>query len=309
MKLSVIIPVYNMEPWLDECLGSLRSQTFLDWETICVDDGSADGSRAVLEKFAAEDARFQVIGQENRGVSAARNVALEAARGKWIAFVDADDTLGPDWFEKMMRHAADGVELIHADSGFCLNDGRSAEPGSYRTFLRDGWPWLNVVRKSAIGDVRFRTGMKLKEDVIFFTELARKTDRIAWVQEKGYHYRRREDSAVHARVKDEDSVRFYSELKALDLPREDVGRAIGYDLVQWVRNRDQKGAYDAAKCPVLDAWRAGIAEGSLRYGDVRCWWRPGLWWWIKTGRIGLLVFTRKLRLRVEGWTRGEKWVE
>lgn len=90
---SIVVPVYNVAAFLSACLDSLAGQTFRDWEAICVDDGSTDGSGAMLDEYAARDARFKVLHQKNRGVSAARNAALEVACGGWIMFVDADDLL------------------------------------------------------------------------------------------------------------------------------------------------------------------------------------------------------------------------
>ena len=91
MKFSVIIPVYNVEPYLRICLDSVLAQTFTDWEAICVDDGSTDGSGAILDEYAALDSRFRVIHQSNAGVSAARNAALDVATGEMVMFLDADD--------------------------------------------------------------------------------------------------------------------------------------------------------------------------------------------------------------------------
>ena len=90
---SILVPVFDVAGYLGECLDSVLAQTFIDWEAICVDDGSTDGSGAILDGYAARDARFKVIHQENKGVSAARNAALEVACGEWIIFVDADDLL------------------------------------------------------------------------------------------------------------------------------------------------------------------------------------------------------------------------
>ena len=81
MKFSIIIPVYNVAQYLRECLDSVLAQTFTDWEAICVDDGSTDGSGAILDEYAAKDWRFRVIHQDNAGVGFARNVALNVARG------------------------------------------------------------------------------------------------------------------------------------------------------------------------------------------------------------------------------------
>ena len=92
---SIIIPVYNVAPYLRECLDSVLAQTFQDWEAICVDDGSTDDSGAILDEYAAKDTRFRVIHKENGGVSAARNLGLSDATGGWVWFVDADDAIHP----------------------------------------------------------------------------------------------------------------------------------------------------------------------------------------------------------------------
>lgn len=98
-RISVIIPVYKAERWLPRCLDSLSAQTFTDWEAICVDDGSSDGSGKILDEYAARDARFVVLHQENGGVSRARNLALEKVRGEFLLFVDSDDFIHPQLME------------------------------------------------------------------------------------------------------------------------------------------------------------------------------------------------------------------
>lgn len=91
--VSVVVPVYNAEPYLRECLDSLFGQTLKEIEIIAVDDGSTDGSGKILDEFAARDRRLKVIHQENAGVSAARNRGIKAARGRYLTFVDADDRI------------------------------------------------------------------------------------------------------------------------------------------------------------------------------------------------------------------------
>ena len=90
-EISIIIPVYNVEKYLDECLNSAANQTFENIEIICVNDGSTDGSLEILESHASKDKRIRIISQENKGVSSARNEGLDAARGKYIYFMDSDD--------------------------------------------------------------------------------------------------------------------------------------------------------------------------------------------------------------------------
>ena len=295
MKFSIIVPVYNVAPYLRECLDSVLAQTCPDWECICVNDGSTDGSGAILDEYAAMDSRFRVIRQANAGVSAARNAALEAAKGEWLGFVDGDDTIAKDWFARMLSHAGNGVDIVHSNSGRAFGGRRFRDDGTYRTFLRDGWSQLNLVRRSVVGNLRYRTGMRLKEDVVFFTELALKTRRIAFVQEPGYNYRARQDSAIASFPADADSIRFAEEILRLGLPREDAGRAIGYDLVFWMKGVARREAYDPERCELLKFWRRGLAEGTLRYSDVRWWWRHALRRWIVAGDPSWFLATLKLR--------------
>lgn len=106
MKLSVIVPVYNAGPYLDACVRSLLDQDFRDLELILVDDGSRDDSLARCRRWAGQDARVRVLHQENRGQAAARNAGLDAAKGEWISFVDADDTLGQGCYTHAFAAAA-----------------------------------------------------------------------------------------------------------------------------------------------------------------------------------------------------------
>ena len=91
MKFSIIIPVYNVEQYLRDCLDSVLNQTFSDWEAICVNDGSTDGSSVILDEYAAKDSRFKMISQNNAGTAAARNTGLKVANGDYIFFLDSDD--------------------------------------------------------------------------------------------------------------------------------------------------------------------------------------------------------------------------
>ena len=104
-KVSVIIPVYNVEPFLARCLDSVVGQTLRDIEIICVDDGSPDRSIDILNRYAAEDARIRVISQENRGLGGARNRGFDAATGEFVLYVDSDDWIDPAYCERLYEAA------------------------------------------------------------------------------------------------------------------------------------------------------------------------------------------------------------
>lgn len=150
-KFSIIIPVYNAARYLRECLDSVVAQTYTDFEVICVDDGSTDGSGAILDEYAAKDRHFRVIHQPNAGAWAARNAALEVAQGEWITFVDADDRIRPGWLENAMALAddscADLVRLRPTCEGFGgesvgIYEGNAAAEWAWETLSEYGYLWL-----------------------------------------------------------------------------------------------------------------------------------------------------------------------
>ena len=98
-KISVIVPVYNVEKYLRRCLESIKNQTFTDWQAICVNDGSPDNSAQILQEFANADARFVIVNKENGGLSDARNVGMQYATGDYVLFVDSDDFIHPQTLE------------------------------------------------------------------------------------------------------------------------------------------------------------------------------------------------------------------
>ena len=111
VKVSVIIPVYNVEPYLKQCMDSVVGQTLKEIEIICVDDGSTDGSLDILREYAAEDNRIQIIEQKNAGAGAARNNGMRHATGKYLSFLDSDDFFEP----RMLEKAYDLAEKDQAD--------------------------------------------------------------------------------------------------------------------------------------------------------------------------------------------------
>ena len=117
MKLSIIIPIYNVERYLEETINSVLKQTFTDFELILVDDGSTDNSGKICDKYAQKDSRVKVIHKPNGGVSSARNAGVDNATGEFIGFVDSDDIISEVMYEGMIniaeKYGADIVQCTH----------------------------------------------------------------------------------------------------------------------------------------------------------------------------------------------------
>ena len=144
MIFSIIIPVYNVEKYLRECLDSVVRQSFADWEAICVNDGSTDNSAEVLEDYAAKDSRFKVVTQANGGLSAARNTGLKHATGDYVLFLDSDDWLGENALQVLSERIA-GQDLVcfngqrYFESTSSFEDADTLEAADYG----NGWEYYN----------------------------------------------------------------------------------------------------------------------------------------------------------------------
>ena len=124
MRFSIIIPVYNVEIYLRECLDSVLNQSFEDWEAICVNDGSTDHSVNILDEYASNDHRFKFINQPNGGLSAARNTGMKAAKGEYILFLDSDDWLELDTLEVISEALADEDMVCFSGRRFFESEGQ-----------------------------------------------------------------------------------------------------------------------------------------------------------------------------------------
>ena len=111
MLFSIIIPVYNVEKYLRECLDSVKGQTSPDWEAVCVNDGSTDGSEFILKEYAKKDSRFRIVTKTNGGLSSARNAGLEIAKGEFIGFVDSDDWVDINCLSSIYNQI-DGCDIL-----------------------------------------------------------------------------------------------------------------------------------------------------------------------------------------------------
>lgn len=203
--ITVIIPVYNTEAYLRRCLDSVCGQTYGNLEIICVNDGSTDGSQAILEEYAARDARVKVLVQENAGQAVARNRALDVARGKWVTGVDSDDWIEPDTYESAIACADDEVDIIHFGT-WVEDDSPQARPvsdGGYTEVKVDGktamtpeilagtdvYIWNKLFRRETIEKfgIRFPNGY-IYEDGAFIYCMGCMSRYIYGLRKKMYHY-------------------------------------------------------------------------------------------------------------------------
>lgn len=166
--ISVIIPVYNVEHYLRNSLNSLCSQTFKDWEAICVNDGSTDMSEQILREFAAKDKRFTIISQSNSGQSVARNKALAVAKGKYIAFLDSDDIISNDFFEKLYNAA----EQTGAD--MAIASIKREKTRKHDGKLKRRWLLLFKEQKIYTSTAKIYTALKLPRNCFIWNKLYRK---------------------------------------------------------------------------------------------------------------------------------------
>ena len=213
-KFSIIIPVYNVAPYLRECLDSVLAQTFTEWEAICVDDGSTDGSGDILNEFADKDARIKVLHQANSGVSVARNCGLENAIGDWIGFVDSDDVVDADWLSCCMEAIANETSCDSIVWGFqSFNDSQAINLGADSSIsVGNKDLWRNMFRKEVVGGVRFANLVR-GEDILFVKMCQDRSRSTCDLQKKLYAYRVRMGSLLHSpldlrKAKDEIAWRF-----------------------------------------------------------------------------------------------------
>lgn len=205
--LSIIVPVYKVEKYLQECIDSILAQTFSNFELILVDDGSPDQSGAICDKYALKDNRVLAIHKPNGGVSSARNLGLEKARGEWVTFIDSDDFISPTYIEGLYAPIAKGeqLDLVH---GGCTNwkNGKPAGINQlYEDYIGDepdivfekfrGLTFsklfrLENVKTWADGQgLRFDENMRIAEDMAFTLDYLLTVKRYAFVSEVGYYYR------------------------------------------------------------------------------------------------------------------------
>lgn len=227
--LSIIVPVYNVEPYIRQCMDSLIRQTFTDMEIVVIDDGSPDNCGAICDEYAEKDRRVRAVHQKNGGLSAARNRGIAEARGKWLAFVDSDDWCDDDYYEKFFRALGDrevdvfcanshvneypgGGETVYSFSGeFDYLDRDELDALMARTLVNNpglvwktrmrpfGTPWDKLFRADFVRENRllFDVDSRAMEDALFNYQAFFYAKRVAGGEVAGYHFRVVADSITH----------------------------------------------------------------------------------------------------------------
>lgn len=241
-RISVIVPVYNTEQYLTRCIDSILSQSFTDFELLLIDDGSTDGSENICDIYAEKDSRVRVFHKENGGVSSARNLGLDEAKGEWICFVDSDDELLPDGLKVMAEGISKEVSLVMAGYVICddngsliysidklisyLIDPRQAAKEmfmptdyGYQGYICSKLLRLSEVRKNKI---RFSEVVFFNEDRLFLTQYICAMEKSACYNTKPvYAYYERSGSAMML-LKKGFNPKFVTDFEAQVMMRENV---------------------------------------------------------------------------------------
>lgn len=215
MKFSIIVAIYNIEDYIDECVSSIISQTYGNYELLLVNDGSNDGSLAILQKWASQDARIKVINKLNGGLSSARNEGLKHATGDYILFVDGDD-----WLDKDALMSANDFIEKHGDvdmlcfdywayytkekmklCSFCAQQilANGSSFFEYSKFLVTAWS--KFYKKAFLDkiEILFLEG-RLHEDISYTVPLCICADKVGWINKPLYYYRQNRDGSIMRQI-------------------------------------------------------------------------------------------------------------
>ncbi len=212
--ISVIVPIYKVEPYLEKCVQSIQNQTYKNLEIILVDDGSPDACGDMCDKFAQEDSRIIVVHRENGGLSAARNSGLDVAHGEYVGFVDSDDYIDGDMLECLYRELVahkselavcrarilsehDGQPFDTAAS-YSVTEYRGDEAHRYILQNLDNSVWNKLFFREAIGALRFPHGKIHGEDFIFVLQYLRRITQIVVLNCEKYNYIKHKNSITQS---------------------------------------------------------------------------------------------------------------
>lgn len=202
VDFSIIIPVYNAEKTLEKCLKSIDAQTFLNYEVILIDDGSTDHSLSICKRYEMQNQKYRVVHQLNTGPSAARNVGLDMAIGKWFCFVDSDDSIEKtylqDIFDVVQKYDADvvffGHHKVYKNEKKEIYIPCELSDTNIKTILElseqdmFGYTWIKAFRRKSVKEIRFDKNLNLFEDEVFTCQAMPNCKKIAVLKKPIYNY-------------------------------------------------------------------------------------------------------------------------
>lgn len=205
-KISVIVPVYNVEKYLHKCIDSILAQTFTDFELLLINDGSKDNSGKICDEYGEKDKRIRVFHKENGGVSSARNMGLDNARGEWIAFVDSDDWVERGYLEMFFTnitpektmliiqnifHETDKGQTLKCNfNNSLINKDKISDLFSKNEIVRYGYPFCKLFNASVLNmhQIRFDLKISYSEDLLFFLTYLEYVNSVYLIENALYHY-------------------------------------------------------------------------------------------------------------------------
>ena len=216
-KVSIILPIYNVEKYVEKCVDSVRNQTYENIEIILVDDGSKDDSGKICDKLSAEDSRIKVVHKRNGGLASARNAGYEVASGKYLMYIDSDDCVKDDVVKRCVdaieRETSDvvifGYEKISEEGNVlevCSWDSKSYSYDEMIQYLYKaicemsfGYAWNKLYRKSVLDKSEVLGDAKVidREDLVYNMELLRCWNKVTYIDYVGYEYLQRGTSLLH----------------------------------------------------------------------------------------------------------------
>lgn len=227
-KISIIVPVYNVEKYIHKCVDSILNQSFKDFELILIDDGSPDNCGKICDEYASQDSRVIVVHKENGGQATARNAALDIARGEYIGFVDSDDYIESDMYEILYNMCIENDcdisncsstiyykdrKVVNGGHKFMIHDRKEAMKVVTEGVLYDECLWTKLIKKSLLENIRIPTGIAY-EDTAFTYKLIDRAEKICCIGKAKYNYVKRENSTMDSAVKNVkiDAVLIYEEM-------------------------------------------------------------------------------------------------
>lgn len=207
---SVIVPVYNSELYINECIKSIIDSNYQNWELLLIDDGSTDKSGTICDQWSQRDSRIKVFHKVNGGVSSARNLGIEKAKGYWLTFVDSDDFISPDFMSRIQEKAScEDADLVFNDFNIIYSNKRELfrtyswsanKEESFRNYLVHSWPRVawGAVKKNLItkNDIRYPENLTIFEDFHFMCRCILCSHKVIKISEPLYNYRRTNVSSI-----------------------------------------------------------------------------------------------------------------